>query len=115
MANIGDIFAYNLKANRKKCGYTQAKLAEVLGVSTHHLAMIEIARHYPTLELVERIANALHIEIYELFVGKPTPEKAMERLHDTLVGNIERVVADAINRNFPFDCKGTPFDITNKE
>ena len=58
--------------------------------------MIEIARHYPTLELVERIANTLKIEIYELFIAKPSPENAMERLHDTLIGNIEKVVADAI-------------------
>jgi DNA-binding XRE family transcriptional regulator len=34
-------------------------LAEKVGVSTHHIAMIEIARYYPTLELVERIADTL--------------------------------------------------------
>ena len=99
MTNLREIFAYNLKAKRKKCGFTQAQLAEKVGVSTHHIAMIEIARHYPTLELVERIANTLDIEIYELFIVKPTPENAMERLHDSLVCNIERVVADAIEKN----------------
>ena len=67
--------------------------------------MIEIARHYPTLELVERLANTLDIEIYELFIVKPTPENAMERLHDTLVGNIERVVADAIEKTLSAQCK----------
>ncbi|MDR1839600.1 MAG: helix-turn-helix transcriptional regulator [Treponema sp.] len=105
MTNLKEIFAYNLKAKRQKYGITQAKLAEKVGVSTHHIAMIEIARHYPTLELVERIANTLDIEIYELFIVKPTPENAMERLHDTLVGNIERVVADAIEKNFTAQCK----------
>jgi len=106
MTNIKDIFACNLKAKRQKCGFTQAKLAEKVGVSTHHIAMIEIARHYPTLELVERIANTLNIEIYELFTVKPFPENAMERLHDTLVGNIERVVAEAIEKNLSEKCKG---------
>ena len=86
-------------------GITKAKLAEKVGVSTHHIAMIEIARHYPTLELAERIANTLDIEIYELFIVKPTPENAMERLHDTLVSNIERVVADAIEKNLTAQCK----------
>ena len=98
MTNLREIFAYNLKANRQKSGLTQAKLAEKVGVSTHHIAMIEIARHYPTMKLVERIADSLNIEIYELFVVKPSPENAMERLHDTLVGNIEKVVADAIEK-----------------
>ena len=58
--------------------------------------MIEIARNYPTLELVERMAEVLEIEIYELFVADPTPKNAMEQLHDTLVGNIEKIVGDAI-------------------
>ena len=106
MTNLREIFAYNLKAKRKKCGFTQAKLAEKVGVSTHHIAMMEIARHYPTLELVERIANTLDIEIYELFIVKPTPENAMERLHDSLVGNIEKVVADAIEKNLSAQSKG---------
>jgi transcriptional regulator with XRE-family HTH domain len=104
MTNLREIFAYNLKAKRRKCGFTQAKLAEKVGVSTHHIAMIEIARHYPTLELVERIANTLDIEIYELFIVKPTPENAMERLHDTLIGNIEKVVADAIEKTLSAKC-----------
>jgi len=107
MTNLRDIFAYNLKEKRQKCGFTQAKLAEKVGVSTHHIAMIEIARHYPTLELVERIANTLDIEIYELFIVKPTPENAMERLHNTLVSNIERIVAEAIERNLAEKCKAT--------
>ena len=68
--------------------------------------MIEIARHYPTMELVERIANTLGIEIYELFIVKPSPENAMERLHDTLVSNIEKVVAEAIEKNLSEKCKG---------
>jgi transcriptional regulator with XRE-family HTH domain len=105
MTNLRDIFAYNLKAKRQKCGLTQAKLAEKVGVSTHHIAMIEIARHYPTLELVERIANALDMEIYELFIVKPTPENAMERLHDTLVCNLEKIVAEAIEKNLNEKCR----------
>jgi transcriptional regulator with XRE-family HTH domain len=100
MTNIRDIFAHNLKVKRQKYGITQAKLAEKVGVSTHHIAMIEIARHYPTLELVERIANTLEIEIYELFTAKPTPENSMERLHQSIVQNIDKVVAEAVERAF---------------
>jgi len=106
MTNIGDIFAGNLKAKRQKRGLTQAQLAEKVGVSTHHIAMIEIARHYPTLELVERIATTLDIEIYELFIVKPSPENAMQQLHDTLALNIERIVTESIEKTITEKCKG---------
>jgi transcriptional regulator with XRE-family HTH domain len=98
MTNLREIFAYNLKAKRRKYGITQAKLAEKVGVSTHHIAMIEIARHYPTLELVERIANTLDIEIYELFIVKPTPENALERLHQEVLQDIKQVVGEAVEK-----------------
>ena len=60
--------------------------------------MIEIARHYPTLDLVERIANSLDIEIYELFTVKPTPENAIEQLYRAVAKNIDQVVADAVEK-----------------
>jgi transcriptional regulator with XRE-family HTH domain len=98
MTNLREIFASNLKVKRQNYGITQAQLAEKVGVSTHHIAMIEIARHYPTLDLVERIANSLDIEIYELFTVKPTPETAIERLYKVVAKNIDQVVADAVEK-----------------
>ena len=96
MAQLRETLAYNLKENRRKCGFTQAQLAEKVNVSTHHIAMIEIARNYPTLELAERIADALDIEVYELFLKEPTPKDALKHMHDTLIGNIEKVVGEAV-------------------
>jgi len=89
-----------LKEKRKNCGFSQAKLAEMVSVSTHHIATIETARNYPTLDLVERMARALDIEIYELFIEKPSPENAMERLHQSIVQDIDKVVAEAVERAF---------------
>ena len=98
MTNLREIFAANLKAKRQNYGITQAQLAEKVGVSTHHIAMIEIARHYPTLDLVERIANSLDIEIYELFTVEPTPETAIEQLYRAVAKNIDQVVANAVEK-----------------
>lgn len=81
MANLKEIFAKNLKEKRRKSGFTQAKLAEKVDVSTHHIAMIEIGRNFPTAELIERIANTLKIEVYELFLKKAlSPSKDLEHL-----------------------------------
>ena len=98
MAGLRDILANNLKENRKKCGYSQAKLAEVANITTQYIAMIEVSRKFPTPEMLERLANALEIEAYELFIVKPSPEDAMERLHNTLADNIEKIVENAIEK-----------------
>ena len=96
--NIRDILASNIKENRKKLGFSQAKLAEKAETSTQYIAMIEVCRKFPTPEMMERIAKALEIETYELFTVKTSPENAMQQLHDTLVDNIEQVVRDAIEK-----------------
>jgi hypothetical protein len=54
MANIRNILANNLKENCRKCGVSQAKLAEKAGVSTQYIAMIEISRQFPTPEVLDR-------------------------------------------------------------
>jgi transcriptional regulator with XRE-family HTH domain len=96
MKNLREIFAHNLKEKRRNCGFSQAKLAEMVSVSVHHIATIETARNYPTLDLVERMANALNIEIYELFINPLSPPEEMERLYQTVAKNIEQLVSQAI-------------------
>jgi transcriptional regulator with XRE-family HTH domain len=98
MARLKEIFAYNLKEKRRKRGFTQAQLAEKVDVSTHHIGMLEIARNYPTMELVERIAETLDSEIYELFIDPLSPHEELERLYQTVANDIERVVAEAIQK-----------------
>ena len=98
MTSLRDIFAYNLKNKRRNFGISQAQLAERVNVSTHHIATIETARNYPTLDLVERMANVLNIEIYELFINPLSPPEEMERLYQSVAKNIELVVSEAVER-----------------
>ena len=98
MTNLREIFAHNLKKYRQDCGLSQAKLAEKVNVSTHHIAMIEISRNYPAMELVERIANVLNIEIHELFITPLSTPVEMELLYQTVAKNIEQVVGEAIEK-----------------
>jgi DNA-binding XRE family transcriptional regulator len=105
MTNLREIFAFNLKKNRQNSGLSQAKLAEKVSVSTHHIAMIEIGRNYPAMELVERIANVLNIEIHELFITPLSTPVEMERLYQTVAKNIEQVVSDAIEKALIDKCK----------
>ena len=98
MAKLREIFAHNLKKKRRDCGFSQAKLAEMVNVSTHHIATIETARNSPTLDLVERLAYALNIEFYELFIDPLSPIEEMERLYQTVAKNIEHLVEESIEK-----------------
>ncbi|MCL2186730.1 MAG: helix-turn-helix domain-containing protein [Treponema sp.] len=104
MTSLREIFAHNLKKKRKNCGFSQSELAEILNVSTHHIATIETARNSPTFDLVERMAKALDIEIYELFINHLSPPEEMERLYQTVVKNIENVVTDAVKKAIAENC-----------
>jgi transcriptional regulator with XRE-family HTH domain len=98
MTSLREIFAYNLKEKRQNCGFSQATLAEMVSVSTHHIATIETARNYPTLDLVERMAKALNIEIYELFINPLSPPEEMERLYQVAAKNIDQLISESMER-----------------
>jgi transcriptional regulator with XRE-family HTH domain len=99
--NIRDILAGNIKENRRKCGFSQEKLAEKAGISTPFVAMIEVSRKFPTPDVLERIAGALNIKTHQLFAVPASPEESMERLHESIVNDIERVVTEAVERAVP--------------
>jgi transcriptional regulator with XRE-family HTH domain len=61
------IFIRNLKEFRKKEGISQMKLAEYCGTSTGYIGEIEIGRKFPSMEMIEKIANILRIEPYLFF------------------------------------------------
>jgi transcriptional regulator with XRE-family HTH domain len=98
MANIREILAKNLKENRRRLSMTQPKLAEQADLSTHYLAMIEVARKFPTADVLERLAAALNIAPNELFLVSPSPEDAMEKLQRAILDRLDRAVENAIDR-----------------
>jgi transcriptional regulator with XRE-family HTH domain len=98
MTNIREILAKNLKENRRKLGITQPTLAERANLSTHYLAMIEVARKFPTADVLERLAAALDIAPNELFSVSPSPENAMEKLQQTILDNMDRVIESAVDK-----------------
>jgi transcriptional regulator with XRE-family HTH domain len=103
--NIRDILARNIKEYRRKNGFSQEKLAEKAGISTQFFAMIEVSRKFPTPDVLDRVAKALDIATYQLFAIPPSPEDAMERLHQSIVKDIDRVVAEAVEKAFAEKCK----------
>jgi transcriptional regulator with XRE-family HTH domain len=104
MERVGTIFANNLREYRRKRGLTQEKLAEMVDVSTHHIGMIELTRNFPTFDLIERIAAALDIEIYELFVAPNSTREELDRLRRSIVSEIKQTVAEAVKEALSGKC-----------
>jgi transcriptional regulator with XRE-family HTH domain len=59
--------AANLKKHRQARGWSQAKLAEKTGTSTHYIGMLETKVKFPSSEMIQKLASALVIDPTELF------------------------------------------------
>lgn len=64
-----DVVRKNIKKYRKIAGITQQELADRVGVTMHYISQIESAKpnKYFTLVVIGRIADALEIDIRQLF------------------------------------------------
>jgi transcriptional regulator with XRE-family HTH domain len=100
MDNIRETFARNLRENRRKCGLTQAQLAEKAKVSTHYIALIELARNIPKVETIERLARVLNVEIYELFIVPLSPAMEMKNIHEAIIAELKDIVKESVDEAF---------------
>lgn len=53
---------------RKKKRLTQEQFAELIGIDPKNVSKIENGNNYPSSETLTAIANALGVDVYELFV-----------------------------------------------
>jgi len=95
---IRNILARNLREHRRKCGFSQEKLAEKTGISTQYLAMIEIARKFPASEVLERLAEAMNIKVYELFLIDYSPKEELELLRKDIIREIKQTFGEIVGQ-----------------
>ena len=66
--DIVKVFGNNLKKYRTQLGLSQEAFAEKCGLHRTYISAIECYRRSIALENVQRIADALEVETYKLFV-----------------------------------------------
>ena len=66
--DIINVFAYNIKKYRKIKGFSQEKLASESGLHRTYISAIECKKRSIALDNVQRIADALEVETYILFI-----------------------------------------------
>ena len=96
--HIREIFSKNLRENRRKCGFSQEKLAENTGITTQYLAMMEIARKFPSSKVLERLALAMNIKVYELFLIDHSPREELELLRKDIINEMRQVFEESLKK-----------------
>ncbi len=66
--DIIKVFGSNVRRYRVKLGLSQESLAEKSGMHRTYISAIERYRRSISLENIQRIADALNIETYKLFL-----------------------------------------------
>ena len=61
--------AENIRKVRKKRGWSQSDLGEMIGSHLTHVNRIETGKHNPSLEVLKKIASALEVSIDYLVHG----------------------------------------------
>ena len=64
------IFVKNLKKWRKNMGVSQKALAEKCQAAHSYVRQIESGKGHPSFAFIEKLANALNIEPYKLFIDE---------------------------------------------
>jgi transcriptional regulator with XRE-family HTH domain len=68
LMNIIKVFAYNVKKYRKLSGLSQEAFAEKSGLHRTYISALECEKRSISLDNVQKIADALGVETYLLFV-----------------------------------------------
>jgi transcriptional regulator with XRE-family HTH domain len=80
-----------IKSLRRRRGYSQETLAEIVGISSRYVSRIETGKENPTLDLFLRLAKGLKVRLYEIFQFEhegERPQRVRKRL-ESLVAEVK--------------------------
>ena len=102
-----DTLSQNIKIYRKG-KFTQETLAEAIWVSPHNINNIEGKRRVPRTEILIKIADALGVEVYQLFIPKdktpviieqtPENEKIRSQITEEVVADVRNILNKALDK-----------------
>ena len=98
----------NIKSFRKQKGWTQEKLAEEAEMSVQAINFFEGKRRWPGEHSLSKIASALGVEVYQLFIPQdktpvvieetPENEKIRNQITEEVVDEVRRVMNKALDK-----------------
>ncbi len=67
MKEIKTLFGKRVRELRKNMGFSQEDLAEKTDISSKYLSRVEMGQHFPSIDTLDRLANALKVELKDFF------------------------------------------------
>lgn len=67
MKTTQKLLGSRIKELRKQRSLSQEKLSEKIGIDPKHLSRLEVGHGFPSLNVLEKLANALNVEIKDFF------------------------------------------------
>ena len=108
---LKNVFVKNLRKYRKERKVSQMALAELCGTSTSYIGQIEIGNRFPSVEMIEKFAQALQIRPHLLFFDEleddsseimPSSKKIdtmSEAAKDELIKRLTDAIRRVVKRN----------------
>ncbi|WP_461258036.1 helix-turn-helix domain-containing protein [Treponema sp. R80B11-R83G3] len=90
------LFIQNLKKWRKIMGISQKKLAEKCDAAHSYIRQIECGNRYPSFAFIGKIADALHIEPYQLFYDETKPGRTA---HAQRIESAKKKLLEAVSND----------------
>ena len=102
---LKQIFIRNLREFRRKEGLSQMKLAEYCDTAASYIGEIEIGRRFPSMEMIEKMADVLRIEPYHFFKNRSDDntisdtENLFPRLPNSMKNQIKTQIKTQIDQS----------------
>ena len=88
----------NIRALRKKAALSQEKLADKADISRQMMNDIEGRRRWLTKGTLVKLANALEVDVHELFIPCAEENLSQKAAYDAITKKVVLQVKDAINK-----------------
>lgn len=98
---IKDTLGKNIKTYRARRGLSQADFAEKADISITFLSNIERGIKYPQPDILSKIANALGVNVNELFVTELVSDeknKLLSHFSEDITKDVNKAMAAVIKR-----------------
>lgn len=94
MGDATELLGRRIKELRKKRGFSQEQLGELIGIDQKHMSKIELGKSYPSLDRLIRLSDVLGVQLpelfdFEYFVDPMERKETMSEMIDSL-GERER-------------------------
>jgi transcriptional regulator with XRE-family HTH domain len=101
------LFGKNVRTYRNRRNWSQADLAEYADISINFLGDIERGKKWPHPETLTKLADALEIKVFELFIEEdndlnPKTKDLMNRFIKDVSLTINKTMALSVNQSIEY-------------